>query len=129
MNSRLRVMIEICKLLFIRFTRRMWYLRYCLRRLKIWLSSISGRRYWSGVGDTEFLSKKRYGCSAVWKALIEEDDSWSPIGWLDLRYDWTVTAVSISDEGRIKTALPEREEGIFREADDWDCVLTPTMQR
>ena len=76
----------------------------------------------NGGGGLEFVSSVWYGGSAGLKALREETDSWSPISWVDLGYEWIVNEVSITEEGFTEVGLQEREGGRFLEVDELGCA-------
>ena len=55
-------------------------------------------------------------------ALKEGVDSWSPIKWVDIGYEWTVNEVSIAEESLIGIGISESEEGRFSENDEIGCA-------
>ena len=95
-------------------TGKMWYLRSCLVWLNIWLSSLSGYWWKSGVGGLELSSSVRCGRSVELIALREVTDSWSPINSVVLRFEWTVNEVSIPEEVSMKLETRKRGSKIFR---------------
>ena len=54
-SSRLQRKVEYCRLLFIMFTGRLCYLKYCVGWLILRLSSINGQWCRSGAGGLEFV--------------------------------------------------------------------------
>ena len=83
-SSRLRNLLECCRLMFILFTGRICDLKSCLEWLKNCLLNISGYWYESGLGGLEFLSSEWTKKYAALIALSEETHSWFPTRWLAL---------------------------------------------
>ena len=50
--------------------------------------------------------------------LGEETDSWPPLGWADLGFEWMVKKVPIPEEGVKESELSEKEEGRLSEVDE-----------
>ena len=121
-NSLLRVLVKHCSLLFVLFVERTWYLKSCLGWWKTWLSSLSGLWQRSGKGSLEFSSSVWYGTSVGIIAPRKETDSSSRNSWENFGYGWTVSEVSIPDEGLSVFGKSEREEVRFSEEDELECV-------
>ena len=66
-----------------------------------------------------YSSSLRYGRSVGSIALRGETDSWSPITWVDRGYGWTVSEVSIPEEGLKVIGISERKNGRFSDLVEW----------
>ena len=95
----------------------MWYHRLCLGWVIDWISGRSGYCSASGVGVLKFSSSVCYGRSAVIKPLGEETDSWSPIRWVDLGYEWILSEVPIREDSLSASGISEKEGWRFSKVD------------